>query len=178
MNSTWPGDKVERRPVASLIYSARNSRTHSDAQIDQIAASIREWGFTNPILIDEDSTIIAGHGRAMASKRLGLTEVPTITARGWSDAQKRAYIIADNKLSLNSGWNEELLALELSALDDDGFNLELVGFDAAELDDLFSRNSDDPTDGGPGGDVGDGDMEELPAECRCPKCGFTFSPEA
>jgi ParB-like chromosome segregation protein Spo0J len=105
----WPADKVERRPLASLIPSARNARTHSDAQVAQIAASIREWGWTMPILVDEAGTIIAGHGRLLAAARLGLDQVPVMVARGWTEAQKRAYLIADNKLGLNAGWNEELL---------------------------------------------------------------------
>ena len=111
----WAADKVERRPVASLINSEYNSRTHSDDQVDQIVASIKEFGFTNPVLVDETGTLIAGHGRVMAAKRLGLEEVPVMVASGWTDVQKRAYIIADNKLALNAGWDEALLASEIEA---------------------------------------------------------------
>ena len=96
-------DKIERRPIGSLIPYARNARTHSDAQIQQIAASMREWGWTNPVLVDEAGGIIAGHGRVLAAQRLQVSEVPVIVASGWTDAQKRAYIIADNKLALNAG---------------------------------------------------------------------------
>ncbi len=109
----WPADKVERRPVAALIPYARNARTHSDAQVAQIAASIKEWGWTTPVLVDPEGSIIAGHGRVMAARKLGLTEVPVMVAENWSDAQKKAYVLADNQLALNAGWDSDLLALEL-----------------------------------------------------------------
>ncbi len=96
----WPADKVERVKVAALVPYARNARTHSDAQVDQLAASIREWGWTMPILIDGDGGIIAGHGRILAAQKLGIEEVPAMTETGWTDAQKQAYILADNKLAL------------------------------------------------------------------------------
>ena len=128
---------VEYRAVDDLIPYARNSRTHSEAQVAQIAGSIREFGFTNPILIDEAGGIIAGHGRVMAARKLGMTDVPTITLVGLSEAQKRAYVIADNKLALNAGWDDELLALELRELKDEGFDLDLTGFDEAGLKDIL-----------------------------------------
>ena len=112
----WPADAVERRPVAALVPYARNARTHSDEQVAQIAASIREWGWTMPVLVDEAGTIIAGHGRVLAAQSLGIAEVPVMVAAGWSEAQKRAYVIADNKLALNAGWDEELLPVELGDL--------------------------------------------------------------
>lgn len=136
---TWPADKVERRPVESLLPYARNARTHSDAQVAQIAASIREWGWTMPVLVDEAGMIIAGHGRIMAARKLGLADVPVMVAAGWSDAQKRAYVIADNKLALNAGWDEELLALELGDLQELGADLGLIGFGAGELETLFAK---------------------------------------
>ena len=105
----WPADAVERRPVAALVPFARNARTHSDEQVAQIAASIREFGWTIPVLVDEAGTIIAGHGRVLAAQRLGLTEIPVMVAAGWSEAKRRLYVIADNKLALNAGWDEELL---------------------------------------------------------------------
>lgn len=120
--------------VNDLIPYARNSRTHSDEQVIQIAASIREFGFTNPVLIDKDKGIIAGHGRVMAAKKLGLKEVPCIVADGWTDAQKKAYIIADNKLALNAGWDNALLALEFAELQELGFDLSLTGFTAQEIE--------------------------------------------
>ena len=128
-----PADKVEKWDITRLTPYARNSRTHSDEQIGQIAASIKEWGWTTPVLVDEDGSIIAGHGRTLAAQRLKMTEVPVMVAKGWSDAKKRAYVIADNKLALNAGWDNELLALELGELGDLGFDLDLVGFTDEEI---------------------------------------------
>ena len=122
--------------VADLIPYARNSRTHSDEQIAQIAGSIREFGFTNPVLIDEQSGIIAGHGRVLAAAKLSMDEVPTITLSGLSEAQKRAYIIADNKLALNAGWDEAMLAVEFAELEAMDYDLTLTGFSLDEIADL------------------------------------------
>ena len=132
----WPADKVERRDLGSLLPYAKNSRTHSDAQVAQIAASMKEWGWTTPILIDESGQIIAGHGRILAARKLGYDQAPVMVAEGWSDAKKRAYVIADNKLALNAGWDDELLALELSELGELGFDMELTGFTLEEIDAL------------------------------------------
>jgi ParB-like chromosome segregation protein Spo0J len=129
----WPADRVERRAVASLVPYARNARTHAPAQVDQIAASIREWGWTMPILVDEAGGVIAGHGRILAAKKLGLAEAPVVVARGWSEPQKRAYVLADNKLALNAGWDRAMLATELAELGEIDFDLRLVGFSAAEI---------------------------------------------
>jgi hypothetical protein len=118
---------VEYRPLVDLIPYARNARTHSDAQVAQIAASIREFGWTNPVLVDGDNGIIAGHGRLLAARKLGMSTVPVIELAGLSEAQKRAYIIADNRLALNAGWDNELLDLELGELDALGFDLSLTG---------------------------------------------------
>jgi hypothetical protein len=137
MSNRWPADEVTRVPVADLIPYARNSRTHSESQVAQIAASIQEWGFTNPVIVDEDGVIIAGHGRVMAAQQLGLPEVPAMTARGWTDAQKRAYVIADNRLALNAGWDYEKLAAELDDLRDGEFDLNLLGFEQKELNELI-----------------------------------------
>ena len=131
--------KIAYRPVSELIPYARNSRTHSDLQVAQIAASIREFGFTNPILIDEQGSIIAGHGRVMAARKLGMAEVPTITLAGLSDTQKRAYVIADNKLALNAGWDEETLVNEMNALAEAKFDLGLTGFDPDEISNLLDK---------------------------------------
>lgn len=128
-----PADKVEQWPIDRLVPYAKNSRTHSDEQVAQIAASIREWGFTTAVLVDEAGSIIAGHGRLLAARRLGMAEVPVMVASGWTDAQKRAYVIADNKLALNAGWDNELLALELGELGELGFDLDLVGFTDDEI---------------------------------------------
>jgi len=142
--ASWPADSVERRPLAALIANARNARTHSDAQIGQIAASIREWGWTVPVLIDEAGTIIAGHGRVLAAQRIGLVEVPTMVARGWTEAQKRAYLIADNKLTENGGWDDALLRVELSDLAALGFDTLLTGFDAREIKAMGNPGHTDP----------------------------------
>jgi DNA modification methylase len=136
----WPADKVERRPIAKLIPAARNSRTHSDEQVAQIAASIKEWGWTVPVLCDEDGVLIAGHGRVLAARQLGLTEVPVMTATGWSEAKKRAYLIADNKLALNADWDLEALKIELGELKDSDFNLGIVGFSDDELNALLAES--------------------------------------
>ena len=154
---SWPADKVERRNIKTIIPYARNSRTHSDEQVAQIAASIKEWGFTNPILVDVDGEIIAGHGRLLAAQKLGLDEVPCITAVGWSDAQKKAYVIADNKLALNAGWDMEYLRLELDDLAGMDFNLDLTGFSADEIANL-SFDDDAETEMP---DLADGDREPF-----------------
>jgi len=124
------------RKVADLIPYARNARTHNDAQVAQIAASIREFGWTNPILVDGANGIIAGHGRVLAARKLGMDEVPCIELSGLSDTQRRAYIIADNKLALNAGWDDELLAIEFAELADAGFDNLLTGFTQDEIDAL------------------------------------------
>ena len=142
----WPAASVEMRAIKGLVPYARNSRTHSPEQVDQIAASMREWGWTNPVLIDEQGTIIAGHGRVLAAQKLGITEAPVMVARGWSDAQKRAYVIADNKLALNAGWDMEKLAVEIGDLSGMGFDLNLTGFSADELGKLVPGGTDGLTD--------------------------------
>src|SRR5215211_6242158 len=142
---SWPADAVQRRPVAALVPYARNARTHSPEQVAQVAASIREWGWTVPVLVDEASNIIAGHCRVLAAQRLGLTEVPVMVARGWSEAQQQAYVIADNKLALNAGWDEDLLRIELGELRGLGADLGLTGFGELELDALFATGNDGAT---------------------------------
>lgn len=129
--------------VAKLIPYARNSRTHSDAQVAKIAASIREFGFLNPVIVDGESGIIAGHGRVMAAQKLGLASLPVIEAAHLTEAQKRAYVIADNRLALDAGWDNEMLKVELSDLQADGFNLELTGFSLDEIAAFLV----DPTEG-------------------------------
>jgi DNA modification methylase len=131
-------NQIESLPVSDLIPYARNSRTHSDEQVTQIAASIREFGFTNPVLIDSNGTIIAGHGRVMAAKKVGLTEVPCLRLQHLSPSQIRAYVIADNKLALNAGWDDEMLKAELLTLQEEGFNTDLTGFSDDELNALLN----------------------------------------
>lgn len=129
--------------IDSLLPYIRNSRTHSDEQVAQIAASIKEFGFTNPVLIDGENGIIAGHGRVLAARKLGISEVPCITLDYLTDAQKRAYVIADNKLALNAGWDEEMLRVEFAELEALGFDLELTGFDVAEVKGLDFDEGDE-----------------------------------
>lgn len=134
--------KVEYLPIDKLVPYARNARTHGDAQVAQIAGSIREFGWSNPILIDGSGGIIAGHGRVLAARQLGMDTVPCIRLGHLSDTQRRALVIADNKLALNAGWDDELLALELEELQTDGFDLELTGFSGDELADLMALGGD------------------------------------
>lgn len=141
-----PPLQVSYRPLSELIPYARNARTHSDAQLAQIASSIREYGWTNPVLVDGGSGIIAGHGRVLAARKLGMDRVPVIELSHLSDAQKRAYILADNKLALNAGWDEELLGLELAELGSLGFDLELTGFSPDEVLAFTSLGSSGLTD--------------------------------
>ena len=126
-------EKIEQVSIELLIPYANNARTHSDAQVAQIAASIREFGFTNPVLVSDDNTIIAGHGRVMAARKLGLTQVPVIRLSHLSETQRKAYILADNKLALNAGWDDNLLSIELADLKDLGFDTDLTGFSADEI---------------------------------------------
>ena len=149
--------EIRYRPIAELIPYARNSRTHSDKQVGQIAGSIKEFGFTNPVLIDEDGGIIAGHGRVMAASRLKLAEVPTIALTGLTPAQKRAYIIADNRLPLNAGWDLEMLAVELDELRDQDFDLGILGFSSQELNDLIGTPNTPPENA-----AGNGNADQTP----------------
>jgi len=128
--------KIVQKSVDKLIPYINNSRTHSDEQIAQIASSIKEFGWTNPILVDGENGIIAGHGRLMAARKLGYTEVPTIELKDLTETQRKAYIIADNKLALSAGWDNEMLRLELAEIGDLGFDLELTGFSAEEITEL------------------------------------------
>jgi|TARA_R110000824_G_scaffold3146_1_gene14545 DNA modification methylase len=142
----WPADKIERKKVAGLIPYARNARTHSDEQVAQIAASIKEWGWTTPVLVDESGEIIAGHGRVMAARKLNIDEIPTMTATGWSKAQKQAYVLADNQLPQNAGWDVDLLSVEMKDLDSEGFDLSLIGFDGDMLANMLVEETEGLTD--------------------------------
>ena len=131
--------RIEIWPVEKLVPYARNPRTHSEAQVARIAASIVEFGFVNPVLVDSDAGIIAGHGRLLAAKKLRLTQVPVIVLDHLSPAQRRAYLLADNKLAEQAGWDEELLRVELKALELEDFDLGVIGFSDEELKDLFEE---------------------------------------
>ena len=162
--------KIQYRKTEELIPYARNARTHSDEQISQVAASIREFGFTNPILVDGEATIVAGHGRLLAAQRLGMVQVPTITLADMTEAQRRAYVITDNKLALNAGWDDELLALELGELKGFDFDLALIGFSLEEIQALCVM-----PDFEPGTKEDQGKLDELaPKMVTCPQCEKQF----
>lgn len=162
--------KITNLKTDSLIPYAMNSRIHSDSQVSQIAASIKEFGFLNPVIVDGKNGIIAGHGRVMAAKKLGLAEVPAIEASHLTDAQRKAYIIADNKLALNAGWDEEILKIELQDLQELKFDLNLLGFDSVELKNMFQT-----PDFAPGTEEDQGRLDELePKYVDCPNCGKEF----
>jgi ParB-like chromosome segregation protein Spo0J len=164
--------KIEQIKTGDLIPYARNSRSHSEAQVAQIAGSIREFGFTNPVLIDADNGIIAGHGRVMAAGKLGLEKVPCIRLAHLTDTQRRAYIIADNKLALNAGWDEEMLGLELADLREADFDLGLMGFDAEGIEAIL--NPEEP-DFAPGTEDDQGKLDEK-SPIECPHCRKFFTP--
>lgn len=155
---------IEQVSVETLIPFAKNSRTHSPEQVAQIAASVREFGFTNPVLIDAENGIIAGHGRVMAARKLGLESVPCIRLGYLTEAQKRAYVIADNKLALNAGWDDELLKVELRGLEEEGFGLGLTGFTPEEIEKMIGQF-----------DVSEGEMPELKDGDREPFQQKTFT---
>ena len=157
---------VYKDPTELVAYEM-NSRQHSEEQIEQIAASIMEFGFTNPVLIDSKNGIIAGHGRVLAAIKLMHEFIPTITLDGLSDEQKKAYVIADNQLALNGKWDKDILKMELDALQAAGFDLGIIGFDEAELADFMFE---DP----PPKDFKEFD-ENIDTEHRCPKCGYEWS---
>jgi ParB-like chromosome segregation protein Spo0J len=159
--------RIEYRALESLIPYERNPRTHSEEQIAQIASSIKEFGFTNPILLDGENGVIAGHGRLAAARSLGLKSVPCIELGHLTPEQKRSYLIADNKIAQNGLWNEEFLRLELTELKELGANLELLGFNPMEIADITL-----------GKDVEFKEYDESAADdvemLTCPSCGHTF----
>ena len=166
--------KIETRPVAKLLPYVSNSRTHSDAQVAQIAASIKEFGWTNPILIDGDNTIIAGHGRLLAARKLGMESVPAIVLDHLSKAQQRALVIADNQLALNAGWDIQLLKAEIEDLNLEGFDLELLGFDERELANFILEANFEP-----GTEDDQGKLDQLePKMVICPHCQSEFDSRA
>jgi ParB-like chromosome segregation protein Spo0J len=168
MNKPVPNYKMVN--TADLIPYARNSRTHSEAQVGKIAASIKEFGFLNPIIVDGSNGIVAGHGRILAAQKLGLQQVPCIEAAHLTEAQKRAYVIADNRLALDAGWDNDLLKIELQDLDAQGFDLSLTGFEVGELTALF-----DQPDFAPGTEDDQGKLDELsPKIVQCPHCGQEY----
>ena len=159
--------------VASIAPHERNPRLHSAAQVRQIAASISQWGFTNPVLVDERNGLIAGHGRLLAAQLLGMGKVPAIVLSGLSKAERQALVIADNKLALNASWNDELLLSELGELSDVGFDLGLTGFGEDEIAALLPI---EPFDDGkaPPSSARELDPDGMEMGHRCPRCGFEF----
>lgn len=156
-------DKYTYRDIADLVPYKNNARTHSAEQVEKIADSIREFGFINPVLVDADNGIIAGHGRVEAAKLIGMTEVPTLLIDHLTETQKRAYIIADNRLAEDAGWDDEILRMELIELDSMDFNIELTGFDMGFIEDKAEAlELDDDVD------------QENGEIAHCPKCGFEF----
>ena len=153
----WMANKIEFKSIDELIPYARNPRTHSDAQVAQLAGSIKAFGFTNPVLIDSYGGIVAGHGRVMAARRLGLAHVPVVRLEHLTETQRRAYVIADNQLALNAGWDEDLLWLELKELKDAGFDVMLTGFDQREIERLVIS-----LEGDAGEAVEEGDIPPVP----------------
>jgi len=165
-------DRIEQISTAQLIPYARNSRTHSTEQVAQIARSMAEFGFTNPVLIDYADGIIAGHGRVMAAQQLGLAQVPCIRLGYLSEAQKRAYVIADNKLAENAGWDVQALAMEIEDLRMEDYDISLTGFDLSELDELIGHQTPDFA---PGTEEDQGRLDELaPKMVICPHCRKEF----
>ena len=168
-----PGaQQIEQIPVADLIPYARNARTHSEEQVGQIAGSIQEFGFNVPVLIDAQNSIIAGHGRVLAAQRLKLDTVPCIRLTHLTDAQRRAYILADNRIALNSGWDEAMLQVELEELHADDVDLGLLGFEAGELEKLLNLLPTDTKQ--PPADFVEVD-EDISTDHECPKCGYKWS---
>lgn len=168
---TNPADKVEQWAISKLTPYARNSRTHSDAQVAQLAASIREWGWTTPILVSPDGGVIAGHGRLLAARQLGMVNVPVIVAEGWSEAKTRAYVLADNQLALQAGWDNELLALELGELGELGFDLDLTGFGEGKIAALTPGGIEEKIAPDEFGVVD----ENISTDHECPKCNYRWS---
>jgi ParB family transcriptional regulator, chromosome partitioning protein len=166
---------VERRPIGELLAYPQNPMQHSEAQISQIAASMREFGWTIPCLVDEKGVLIAGHGRLRAAQQLGLTEVPVMTAIGWTEAQKRAYRIADNQLPRLAEWDETMLKVELTDLKFANYPLELIGFEDVQLVTFMAGSPNFK----PGTEEEQGRLDQLsPIPVRCPHCGGEFDARA
>jgi ParB-like chromosome segregation protein Spo0J len=162
-------DRIEQWPLDKLIPYAKNSRTHSDEQIAQIAGSIKAFGFTNPILVGADGVIVAGHGRLSAARQLGLKQVPVIVLDHLSETERRALVIADNKLALNAGWDEEILQLEIEQLRSEDFNIDLLGFSEDDLKALTQPDFEPATEDE------QGKLDQLePKWIACPHCGKEF----
>jgi len=160
---------VKYLPITKLVNYARNSRVHSEIQISQLASSIKEFGFTNPVLITDECDIIAGHGRVLAAKKLGLDEVPCIRLSHLTEYQRRAYVIADNQLALNASWNFDMLSVEIDELNDGKYDISKIGFSTTELAEIIgSPNEIDVNE--------DEKLISDKKSCICPKCQWEFLP--
>lgn len=171
--------KFETRKVSDLIPYARNARTHSDEQVAKLAGSIKEFGFINPVIISNDGGILAGHGRVMAAQKLGIEEVPCVVESHLSETQKKAYILADNRLALDAGWDEEMLRLEMQELSSLNFDLSLAGFSETQLSFYLSENeSSDTIDGFDFNKLIENSNSENDSSKKktaiCPECGHEF----
>ncbi len=166
-------DKLERWPIERLVPYEKNARTHSPEQVAQIAASIQEFGFTNPVLVASDDGILAGHGRLAAAKDLGLKEVPVVVLDHLTPTQRRAYVLADNKLALNAGWDEQMLQQEIAALSLVDFDLSLMGWSDDELAGLLDPEGIDD-ESKPPEEFAEVD-DDIETDHRCPSCGYEWS---
>ena len=160
--------QIEQTATTDLIPYVSNSRMHSEGQVAQIAASIKEFGFNNPVLVDKEKGIIAGHGRVLAARKLGMDKVPTVELSHLTETQRKAYIIADNKLALNADWDMEMLSLEMGGLSDEDFDLSLIGFDVGELTEIMFK-----PDFEPGSEDDQGRLDQK-TPTTCPECGHEF----
>lgn len=163
---------IELWPVEKLIPYERNARTHSPEQVAQIAASIQEFGFTNPILVASDAGIIAGHGRLAAARQLGMDQVPVIVLDHLTPEQRRAYVLADNQLALNAGWDVDLLRLELTSLQDLSFDLDVIGFSDQQIAGIMEEPNFEPATEDDQSRLDEKNREEI--NCTCPNCGHEF----
>lgn len=171
--TSWPASETELRDINAIAPYPRNPRLHGEGQIEQIAASIKRWGFTIPLLVDEAGQLIAGHARLEAAKKLALTRVPVMIARGWSDENKRAYVIADNRLALSSSWDDALLIDELAGLKLADYDMVALGFTEDELADYIGAPDSDAF-----APASEGDQQRLDQKppITCPECGHVFNP--
>lgn len=169
-------NKMQMVALEKLVPYVNNARTHSPAQIGKLRASIREYGFINPVIIDDKYGIIAGHGRVVAAQEEGLKEVPCVLVDYLTEVQKKAYILADNRMAMDAGWDEELLRLEIEELQGMDFDVSLTGFRDDEISDLFSFKDDGPDDPeGNNKEFDEGDFGDEEFQHECPRCGFRFN---
>lgn len=169
-------NKMQMVEASKLVPYVNNARTHSAAQISKLRASIREFGFINPVIIDGNYGIIAGHGRVVAAQEEGLAEVPCVLVDHLTEAQKKAYILADNRYAQDAGWDEELLRIEIEGLQAEDFDVSLTGFRDDEITDLFALKDDEPDDPeGNNKEYGEEEFGDEEFDHECPRCGFRFN---